>query len=366
MPRPMKRHAHSGSPSRIISVGGGKGGVGKSVVSANLSVALAQAQTGRRVVLVDLDLGAANQHLLLGVSKFMSGVQALIEGEIDDVEEALTPTSVPNLFLLAGSGAVLGAANISYQEKRRLLRKLRQLDAIVVVDVGAGVSYNALDFFLLGEQKLVVTTPQVTAIHDSYSFLKGALLRMVGQQANKEIETAILEPALQSNEGVKVTEVLARLREQRPELADKVALLRQSFGAHLIGNFVTRPSDAGIFWSVTRMIREFLGIEVPVVGLLPTEAVVGDSVNDRRPFMLGPPCELSRIMKRMAEGLVAEDLSAQADLDIEISEEVTDVGLEASLLPIPLAEIAARSGELPAAPGRKDTLPGLTPSRPHP
>jgi flagellar biosynthesis protein FlhG len=357
----MNSVAPSRSLPRIISVGGGKGGVGKSIVAANLAVTLAQ--TGkRRVVLVDLDLGAANQHLLLGVSKVKPGVQALMEGSAKEVEDALTPTPVPNLFLLAGSGAVLGAANITYQEKRKLIRKLRQLDALVVVDVGAGVGYNALDFFLLGEQKLVVTTPQVTAIHDSYSFLKGALLRMIGQQANREIESAILEPALFSGAATKVVDILARLREQRPELGEKVTQLRQSFGAHLIGNQVTKPSDAGIFWSVTRMMREFLGIEVPVMAMIPADRAVPDSVNDRRPLVLGPPSDLGRAIQRIADALMAEDLSAESDLELEIFDDAGDSAIEPRAAPIPLAALAAEAGELAPSPARKDTLPGLTAS----
>jgi flagellar biosynthesis protein FlhG len=361
MPRPMNSDAPSKSQPRIISVGGGKGGVGKSIVAANLAATLARTSR-KRVVLVDLDLGAANQHLLLGVSKVKPGVQALMEGSAKEVEDALSPTPVPNLFLLAGSGAVLGAANITYQEKRKLLRKLRQLDALVIVDVGAGVGYNALDFFLLGEQKLVVTTPQVTAIHDSYSFLKGALLRMIGQQANREIESAILEPALTSGAESKVVDIFARLRAQRPELGAKVAQLSQSFGAHLIGNQVSKPSDAGVFWSVTRMMREFLGIEVPVMAMIPGDPAVADSVNDRRPFVLGPPSELGRAIGRIADALMAEDLSEESDLELDILDEEESSAIDDGFAPVPLAELAARAGELPPPPARKNTLPGLTAS----
>src|SRR5262249_41735024 len=159
----------------IITVGGGKGGVGKSIVALNLAAAFAQ--LGKRVVLADLDLGTANQHLLLGIDRPGKGLQAILDRAAGDATDVLTPTTVPHLSLLAGTGAVLGAANITHAGKQRLLRKLRSLEAdVIVVDVGAGVGYNALDFFVIGHQKLIVTTPQVTAIHDAYSFVKGAAL----------------------------------------------------------------------------------------------------------------------------------------------------------------------------------------------
>ena len=91
--------------TRIISVGGGKGGVGKSIVSCNLAVAMAQ--LGHKTVLADLDLGAANQHLLLGIDRPLPGIEALLSRGNEDVRESLTPTRTPNLQLLAGTGVAI-------------------------------------------------------------------------------------------------------------------------------------------------------------------------------------------------------------------------------------------------------------------
>jgi MinD-like ATPase involved in chromosome partitioning or flagellar assembly len=299
------------SSGRVISVGGGKGGVGKSILSANLAAALAQ--TGRRVVLADLDLGAANQHLLLGLPGCRPGVLALIEGSEADVREALTPTGITNLWLLAGTGAAPGAAGLAHRSRLRLLRKLRSLDATVVLDVGAGVGYDALDFFLLGAQRLIVTTPQVTAIHDAYSFLKGAVRRLVQQQAERNIDAK---------------------------------LLLRSFGASLIGNQVVQASDGAVFWSVSRMMREFLGVDVPVLGYLSAATVVGDSVTDRRPFVLGHPCEPARVIRKMAETLMAEPVSDELAVEIEADPPLVR-------LPTP--------APIPPSLRRHPTLPGMTP-----
>jgi flagellar biosynthesis protein FlhG len=341
------------SSSRVISVGGGKGGVGKSILSANLAVALAQ--TGRRVVLVDLDLGGANQQLLLGVTSCRPGIPALIEGTEADVREALTPTGISNLSLLAGTETVQGAANISHQSQQRLLRKLRSLDATVVLDAGAGVGYNALDFFLLGAQRLIVTTPQVTAIHDAYSFLKGAVLRLVQQQAERTIEAKLLEPILEpilaTGESLKVAQLIERMREQHPGVADKIATLVRSFNASLVGNQVVQASDGGVFWSVSRMMREFLGVDVPVLGYLSSASVVDDSVNDRRPFVLGRPCEQARAICKMAEALMAQDVSD--DLEAEPVAAPAVAAVPVVRLPTP--------APVPRSLRRHPTLPGMTP-----
>jgi flagellar biosynthesis protein FlhG len=302
--------------AQVISIAGGKGGVGKSIIASNLAVAIAQ--LGRHVVLVDLDLGAANQHLLLGVARPRAGIPALIEGTVDDVNDALSPTPIPNLSLIAGSGAVLGAANISHTDKQRLIRKLRGLDAVVILDVGAGVAFNALDFFLIGPQKIVVTTPQVTAVHDAYSFLKGAVLRMLRQEANRAIEKALLEPALFSAEATNVRQMLQNLREQKPEFAERVFQRLSRFGGHIIGNQVSDQRHIGIFRSISKMFQDYLGVEVPISGWLKTSQRINDSVNERRPLMLGVPCEETRTFRQIAEALLAEHAVPEDDELIDI------------------------------------------------
>jgi flagellar biosynthesis protein FlhG len=351
--------------AHVITVGGGKGGVGKSLISSNLAIAMAQ--LGKRVVLVDLDLGAANQHLLFGLDRPKAGIQALIEGTTSDLREALTPTQVPSLSVLTGTGAVLGAANITYNEKKRLLKKLRSLDAIVVLDVGAGVNFNALDFFLMGSQKIVVTSPQVTAVHDAYSFLKGAVLRQLRHMADREIEAALLEPALLSAEGARVSTMLEQLREQRPEFADKVFEALRKFGAHMIGNLVIDTRHAGVFQSVSKMVREYLGIEMPVLGWLKSSTRLHDSVNQRRPLLLNgvTGTEEARIFRQMAEALLTEDATFDDD-DLMIDEELSSPG---ATVPTDLATDTAEEGTdesdeaAGGRSGKRPGLPGMTPLR---
>lgn len=306
--------------THIVAVGGGKGGVGKSVVACNLATAFAR--QGLSVVLVDLDLGAANQHLLVGVTRPRPGMEALLERDEAPAESLLTATALPNLQLVAGTGAVLGAANISWAQKRRALRRLRHLDAdVVVLDVGAGVSFNALDFFNLGAQKLLVTTPQMTALHDAYSFLKGAVLRLLRQNAEKEIEAALLEPILRSAESAKVSALLARLHEQRPSLAAKVTDVLSRFSLHMIGNQVQLPQDASVFASVAKMMTAYLDVPVPILGCLRTSTLVHESVNRRLPFASVDTSDEARQFRKFAQTLWATRTDCDwLDDDIAIEE----------------------------------------------
>ncbi|HVR62728.1 MAG TPA: P-loop NTPase [Polyangia bacterium] len=357
----MKSPTQTNGAARIITIGGGKGGVGKSIISSNLAVAMAQ--NGHRVVLVDCDLGAANQHVLFGIDRPLPGLQALIDRKIDSLTPALTPTALPNLHLVAGTGASVGAANISHGEKQRIMKKIRALDAdVVVVDVGAGVSYNVLDFFELGSQRLLVVTPQVTSIQTAYSFLKGAVLRTLRHHAEKTDEIELLEPAITSRENEKVSTLLGRLREQHPAFGEAIFQILTRFNAQIVGNQVFEENQTGIFHAVARMISDFLGINVPILGYVGVSRRVRESVNQRRPMLLGgQKDENAKIFREMAENLLMEDVALD---DILIDE---DDG--ASAAPAPEAARAAPAvstapapaGDAAPAPGEGKLQPEYTP-----
>ncbi len=317
--------AANGRRTRIISIGGGKGGVGKSIVSCNLAVAMAQ--LGNRVVLADLDLGTANQHLLLGVDTPNQGIEALMgpsakSGKgLEDPRAGLTETKFKDLFLLAGSGATLGAANITYNEKIRLIRRLRMLDAdVVVIDVGAGVGYNALDFFELGAQRLVVTTPQVTSIHDAYSFLKGTVLRTLHHHSKGKKETELLKGANQSDESEKVVDILAGIRKTNPDFADRVFNILRNYGSYLIANQITDSKQLGIFHAVSKMMHDYLGISVPILGWLKHTEQVANSVNNRMPLVVAGTSENARTLREMAQTLLVEEVVLEEELLVDNDE----------------------------------------------
>jgi flagellar biosynthesis protein FlhG len=305
----MRMPGQDTSPKRFITIGGGKGGVGKSIVASNLALAIAQ--TGARVVLVDCDLGAANQHVLFGVDRPKPGIQGLLDRKIDSLDEGLTPTPHPNLSLVAGTGAAMGAANINHGEKQRVIRRIRAITAdVVLIDVGAGVSFNVLDFFEIGSQRLLVVTPQVTSIQTAYSFLKGSVLRTLHHHAEKASELELLAPASKSGENEKVSQILARVREQSPALADSIDHILANFGAQLVGNQVFESSQNGIFHAITRMIQSFLGITVPILGTIHASRRIRESVNLRKPMLLGGQADDdTRTFHQMAEALLAEDIA---------------------------------------------------------
>jgi flagellar biosynthesis protein FlhG len=288
---------------RIISVGGSQGGVGTSFVAANLAVAMAQA--GKRVVLADLDLGGASLHLLLGLTLAKPGISTLLD-PAGQVQEALTKTRIANLKLLAGSDDVAGKGALTHAERLHIERALRGLDAdVVILDVGAGV--GAFDFLQMGSQRIVVATPQVTSIHEAYSFLKSAVLRTVRHHVEEVLDLALLDPPTPKNEGEKIAEVLDRIREIDTALAEKISGVLNRFGAYLFGNQVHDPSQVGVFQAVSKMTLDHLAISVPILGWLRTSPRVADSINNQSPLLSGGGnSEEARVFRSVADALLLE------------------------------------------------------------
>ncbi len=150
----------------------------------------------QKVTLADLDFGAANLHTILDLHDTgRSIVDFLYDGSITtDLTECLTPTQVKNLQLLPGSGFMPGMANMEYGRKQKLMRHLQRLPGdYVICDLGAGSSYNVIDFFLLADIKCLVLTAEATAVLNGYEFMKNCIYRklMRGLRKNEKVSSYI-------------------------------------------------------------------------------------------------------------------------------------------------------------------------------
>jgi len=131
----------------IVSVGSGKGGVGKSVIASNL--ALLFARMGKRVILVDLDISGANLHVMFGMHHPPATLTDFITGRVNSLEGVAQEVEWGSgLRLIPGTGETLATANLLFAKKKRVVRHLRQMQAdLILLDCAPGTSYQALDFF---------------------------------------------------------------------------------------------------------------------------------------------------------------------------------------------------------------------------
>lgn len=159
----------AGRKARVISIASGKGGVGKSTVAVNLARALAA--QGRRVCLLDADLGLANVDILLGLSPRRTLEDVLFRRA--SLEEALSPVC-PGFDVLAGSSGIERLAELGTVETAWLLREIAKLDGYhyLLIDNSPGITRRIVSLCLASRELFIVTTPEAAAITDAYALLK--------------------------------------------------------------------------------------------------------------------------------------------------------------------------------------------------
>jgi flagellar biosynthesis protein FlhG len=155
--------------TRIIAVSSGKGGVGKTNIAINL--ALAYAQAGKKVIVMDADLGLANVNVVLGVIPRYN-LYHLIRKQ-KSLSEILVDTSY-GIKIIAGASGFSKIANLTEDERRDFISELAALSNadVLIIDCAAGVSNNVISFIAAADDALIVTTPEPTAITDAYGIIK--------------------------------------------------------------------------------------------------------------------------------------------------------------------------------------------------
>ena len=179
--------------TRTLVVTSGKGGVGKTNLTVNL--ALAFAKRGKKTLLFDADLGMANLDVLLGISPQHTLVDVIHDRK--RLDEVIFPIS-ENLELIPGGSGISELANLPAERMENLLGRLSEIEGrseILLIDTGAGISRQVLDFVLAAHEVIVVTTPEPTAITDAYGMIKalntqnpGATVHLLVNQADSEQE----------------------------------------------------------------------------------------------------------------------------------------------------------------------------------
>jgi flagellar biosynthesis protein FlhG len=262
----------------IIPIAGGKGGVGKTFVAANLAVALAK--RGHSTIAVDLDLGNSNLHSFLGLANRYPGVGEFLRGMVKCTPQQLVvKTSVPNLGFIPGDGRMPFMANISYIQKQALLRLLKALEAeYVLVDLSAGTAFNTLDLFRASDSGIIVTTPEHPALMSTLVFVKALVLRAIDQslRRDKSLQQMLTEMHRQSVKDpvFTVERFRSALANSHPEATQRVEDICQRTRLRFVYNMVEGVQDTEMFSRIDHTLGDAFSIECDHIGLIPFDPAV--------------------------------------------------------------------------------------------
>lgn len=281
----------------FVAVGGGKGGVGKSFVASNLAIAIARrgAPFRREVVAVDLDAGGSNLNLFFGEPYPRRELADFLEGRAASLSAIAQPTRLRNLRYVAGAFDLVTAPDPLRQRKLELIGGLVALEAdVVVLDLPAGSAPATLDFFFLGDHKIVVTNPETASFHDAYGFMKSYLVRRLLTEFRDRQDTlrGVLE-FFRRDEDVErdrtISTLVRTLREEHPEAWPEIAGILQDDTPLLVLNRVRNRRERLFLERFRAVLRKNLSLHCPALGTIPEDKRVARALREGRPFLLAHP-----------------------------------------------------------------------------
>ena len=291
---------------RVVAIGGGKGGVGKSLVAANVGIFLAT--LGKRVILVDAAFGAANLHIFAGVPRPTRSLSEALAPDGPRLAELAVPTHVPGVKLIGGVYDPPWVAEPSPALVDILTEQLHQLPADwVVVDLGPGIASPALELFLAADVQIIVAVPDPTSIELMHRFAKAVFLRSLDRRGLSHLARAVSGAPRQLEGGTpSALEVYLGAVEAR---ADDIDALREailSFSPHLVINSARSKSDMELGRAVASAARRRLGTPIRYLGHLEYDEAVWASTRRRRPLLIEhPETRIAKCFERLARGVMA-------------------------------------------------------------
>ena len=299
--------------SFIIPVGSGKGGVGKTIFTANLGILLAN--SGKKTILLDLDLGGSNLHTCLGIKNRHSGISSVINKKENSIDELVCETGIDNLYFIPGDTLNPGTGNLPFYIKQKIIKQVYRLDAdFILLDLGAGSTYNTIDFFLVSSYGIIFTSPETTSVLNAYSFIKTAVFRMLyrsfrAKSAERDIILNFVNRKLEGSGRSFAKDLINELTAHSYNSGRTASEKIEEFHPWLIINRVENSDSINLGLKLQDISRKNIGIDIELLGSLSEDKEVQLSIFKRTPAVLSSPGspftrDLGLITSRLASGEV--------------------------------------------------------------
>ena len=284
-------HRNHHYKKQIWAIGGGKGGVGKSLISSSLAFTLAK--QGLHTLIIDLDLGGANLHTVLGEKPPEKCVSDVLTGRTAHLSECIVDTQYANLKMIAGAKDALNITQISSEKKQNLMNQIKDLNSqFIILDLGAGTSQYTLDFFNLAQVGIITVLPEPTSIENAYRFLKACYYHRLFENPLFTAIQPLIETAMTPNNQMGIqspADLLNEVNFQNPELALVLKKNIKEYRPKIILNQTRSQTDVDVGFSMKSVAKKYFGIEMDYLGYLEYEPNVWQSVRRMRPILAEHP-----------------------------------------------------------------------------
>lgn len=255
--------------ARVITITSGKGGVGKTSTSVNLAIQLKK--LGYSVIILDADFGLANIEVLFGIIPKYNLSDMIFKGK--DLEEIITTGPLGIEFISSGTG-IQELTELTSEQLSYLIKQLETVDHLadfIIIDTGAGISKNVLEFVLASNEVLIVTTPEPTSITDSYALLKAI-----------KKNNAFHEDAITFN---------------------------------IITNRVnSQKSGEDIYNKLNLVSNKFLNINMNFLGYIPQDNHVQKAVMNQKPFsIMYPSSQATKAIESLAQRIISMNSKTESN-----------------------------------------------------
>jgi len=271
----------------IWPIGGGKGGSGKSFLTCALGRLLAG--LGKKTLLIDLDLGAANLHTFLDVPYPAKNISDFIRKKIPVLENIVLETPVPNLSLISGANDTLDIANLSYEQKIKTVRAISKLKyECILLDLGAGTSFNTLDFFLISQNGIFIATPEPTSVENVYRLIRSIYFRRIRHYFTAADFKVLEEEAVKlfGNDAYNRPECMMQIvKKIYPETGIKLDDDFTTYKFKLIVNQLHKQDNAALGPQICKLIEKHLGLNIEFAGNIAYDEHVHDAICQRVSFL---------------------------------------------------------------------------------
>ena len=271
----------------IWAIGGGKGGSGKSFITGNLGILLAKG--GYKTLLVDVDLGASNLHTIIGLPHPGKSISDFVNKKVGTLEETVEPTPVPNLYLISSAMTNLDIANLAHEQKLKIMRNISKLSyEYILLDLGAGTSFNTIDFFMISNSGIFVTTPEPTSIENIYRLIRSVYFRKIRQVIKSHNFRALAEEAQKRDGRATVSNpdiLLHIMKELDPENGEILEHELRTFNFKLALNQLRKQDNPNIGALICKIIQRHLDLKMQFVGNISFDDRVHNAVCKKIPFL---------------------------------------------------------------------------------